>query len=1083
MKNLMIAALTVICTFLNLQQISAIDDYKDQNLPLETRVNDLISKMTLAEKIQQLGHKSPAISRLGVAQYNYWNEAIHGVARAGLATSFPVSIALSSTWNPELIYQVATAISDEARVKNNTEKKGLVYWCPTVNMARDPRWGRSEENYGEDVYLASRIAVNFIKGMQGDDPNYLKTVSTAKHFAANNVEANRYGTSSNIDERSLREYYLPVFKACVTEAKVYSVMSAYNAVNGVPSPANRTLLTNILRNEWGFKGFVVSDCDAIGNVWDSHLYVKTGADASAITIRNGNDLNCGSTIQENATAAIESGILSETSIDKALKAIFKARFLLGEFDTPSAVPYTSIPANKLDCQEHRNLALKAAHETIVLLKNEANFLPLNKDSIKTIALLGPNANAVQLGGYSGAPSIYESALKGIAKKLGIDISIGKVEAENFSSQNGIRVEASTDDDGGNNIGYIQNGDDIQYDSINFEAGKSKLDIRVASGTAGGVIDIYLDSKDGRQIGQINVPTTGDWQNWQTQSYDIDSINGIHSIYMKFSGGSGYLLNVNWFRFYNEGDLDPTSGSGPLRYATGCLMSGAKNSAEFNKAVEMARTSDVAVVVVGTDLSIADESHDRSTINLPGYQEELIKEVYKVNPKTVVVLVTGGSLAVGWAQENVPAMLCAWYNGQSQGEAIADVLFGTYNPGGKLSTTWYKSTSDLPAMSDYDISNNRTYMYFNGEPLYPFGYGLSYTNFTYQNLKVGSSTLAAGDSVSVSVDITNSGSVAGDEVVQLYAHANSVLTRPIKELKAFKRITLQPNETQTVTFYVKHNSLAYYNELTKTFDVESGNVDLLIGSSSEEIKLQSTITTLAGTVSETYRQDPFVTFEAEDFENKSKTVSLTSDNNSGLSVNMVGNNSYILIHNFDFNKAALQFNASIASITSGNQLTIVLDNLNGEVAGTLAIESTGDLNSYLTQTTSVNSISGVRDVFLVLKGASNAECNINNFVFGDKPTSINSVEMDANQGYKLNLFSNPTSDLISFSYNIPQDNAVTVEIASILGVVLYSKSLGVQSRGEHLHEISAKAENISTGAYLLTVKTGSYSKTVLLSITA
>ncbi len=324
--------------------IKASEPYQDTSLSVNLRVNDLISRMTLAEKISQLGNQTSAISRLGIQAYNYWNEALHGVARLGLATSFPQPIGLSATWDTVLIFNIASAISDEARVKNNTNGTGLTYWCPVINMARDPRWGRSEENFGEDTYLASRLAVNFIKGMQGNNPRYFKTVATAKHFACNNVENNRYGISSNVDERSLREYFLPTFKACVTEGKVFSIMSAYNAVNGVPCPANRTLLTNIFRNEWGFKGFVVSDCDAVSCVYANHIYVPSLSDASAISIRNGTDLNCGTTYPNYVNDAINKGLMSEADLDSAVFRSFKARFLLGEFDPPSSVPYTSIPS-------------------------------------------------------------------------------------------------------------------------------------------------------------------------------------------------------------------------------------------------------------------------------------------------------------------------------------------------------------------------------------------------------------------------------------------------------------------------------------------------------------------------------------------------------------------------------------------------------------------------------------------------------------------------------------------------------------------------------------------------------------------
>ena len=1063
-------------------QVKAIDGYKDTSLPIEERVNDLISRMTLSEKIAQLGHKSAAISRLGVASYNYWNEAIHGVARSGLATSFPVSIALSSTWDPELIYEVATAISDEARVKNNTEGKGLTYWSPTVNMARDPRWGRSEENYGEDVYLSSQIAVNFIKGMQGNDPNYLKTVATMKHFAANNVEKNRYGISSNIDERSLREYYLPVFKNCVTEGKVFSVMSAYNAVNGVPCPANRTLLTNILRNEWGFNGFVVSDCDAVGNVWDSHVYVKTAPEATAISLLNGNDLNCGTTFPDNAQLALDRGLLKEEDIDRALKNVFKARFLLGEFDPASSVPYKSIPASQLDCQENRDLALKAAKEAIVLLKNENSFLPLNKDSIKTIALIGPSANAAQLGGYSGTPSISVSTLQGIANKMGIDISKGVIEAETFSTQSGA-IRSESCEEGGSNIGYIQNNSYVGYDSIDFGEGKEKIDIRVASEANGGNIEVFLDNLSGQSLGKIEVPATGAWQAWTTISLTLPQITGLHTVYFKFTGTGKYLFNINWFRIYNTNDIDPTAGGGAISLAAGCTISGPKVQADFDKAVEFARNSDIAVVVCGTDLSIADEGNDRSSINLPGVQEQLIQAVYAANPKTIVILVTGASLAINWTQENVPAILCSWYNGQAQGTAIADVLFGDYNPAGRLSTTWYKSINDLPAMSNYDVKNNRTYMYFEGTPLYPFGYGLSYTEFTYSNFKTSAQNLSSGDSITISADITNTGKIAGDEVVQLYVHTNSLSElRPKKQLKGFSRIKLQPGETKTVNFTLKHQDLEFYDPAARKFIVEAGNVDLYIGSSSEDIWLDGRINTTAGIISSTYTQNPFVLVEAETFENKSTNVKMMGGANGIRTAEFTGNNSYIVFKNFNFETAGTNFIAKVSSLDAGSKIDIVLDDLNGTVAGSLAISATGNLDSFKIEMCSLSEINGIHNIYLVLKGASSTICRINWFSFNETVTGINDMNLP-NQinDFDFKVYPNPTSSTFTVNYRLPVNSNVKVEICSFQGALLKSVKLPGQNVGPHQIEIDANTAMLNPGMYILKFNADGFTQSKLLLI--
>jgi beta-glucosidase len=1072
--------LTIVFLVVTTLSARAVEPYKDTSLTINERVNDLISRMTLSEKIAQLGHKSASIGRLGVKSYNYWNEGIHGVARSGRATSFPVSIALSSTWNPDLVYRVASAISDEARIKNNTEGKGLTYWSPTINMARDPRWGRSEENYGEDVHLSSEMALSFIKGMQGNHQKYLKTVATAKHFACNNVEKNRYGISSDVDERSLREYYLPVFKNCVVKGGVFSIMSAYNAVNGIPSPANRTLLTNILRNEWGFDGYVVSDCDAVENVYDPHRFVTSAYEATAVSLHNGNDLNCGETFPNNALSAINKGLLSETDIDTALKRIFKARFLLGEFDPRDAVPFTAIPDSILDCKAHQQLATEAAREAIVLLKNDNSTLPLDSNNVQKIAVIGPNANAVQLGGYSGTPSVYVSALQGIANKLDVDISTGIMEAEQYSVQNGIEPEAC--EEGGSNIGYINHNDYTMYENVDFGEGKEKIDVRVASETTGGYIEIFIDKLNGESLGKFEIPGTGGWQKWETATFDIKNASGIHNIYLKFTGGSGYLYNLNWFRFYNETDEDPLNGEGKIAYTQGTTIAGTLNQSDIDKAVNMAKTSDVAIVVCGTDLSIADEGNDRSSIGLPGVQEKLIQEVYKVNPKTIVVLITGVPLAINWTHENVPAIVCAWYNGQAQGTAIADVLFGNYNPAGRLSTTWYKSTNDLPDMHDYDIKNNRTYMYFNDTPLYPFGHGLSYSNFEYSDLKLSSEKLLTNDSISISTSITNTGDMDGDEVVQLYVHTNSLgEIRPNKQLKGFKRINLAQGETKTVSFTLKHEDLQFYDPKTRTFIVEEGLVDILIGSSSADIRLESQISASAGIISSTYRHNPFNRNEAEHFE-ATRKCKISSCSKAELCVELTGDGSYIAIKNFDFDKTAKQFNAAIATINQDTDIEIVLDHPEGEVAGKLALNTTGHIDTFKVKSCTTNDISGIHDIYLVLRGTSSSKCKINWFSFNDTISSTNIRNNDSEQsGYSFKLYPNPTNSLFTIEYHIPNKTDVEIEICDTKGSIIKTYKHEQKSEGTHIMNIEPENEHLSPGVFFVRFTAGNYLKTIPLSI--
>lgn len=831
--------------------------FQDPELSFHERAKNLVSLLTLDEKINQVGHQTLDITRLGVKGYNYWNEALHGVARSGLATSFPSSKAMSSSWNLQLIFDCASATSDEARVYNNTKQKGLIYWCPTINMSRDPRWGRDEENYGEDPYLTGRMAVEYIRGMQGDHPKYFKTVATAKHFAANNYEKGRHSTSSDMDARNLREYYLPAFETAVKDGNVRSVMSAYNALNGIPCGANRELLIDILRGEWGFTGFVTSDCGAVEDVYNKHHYVSTPAEASAVSMKNGEDLNCGTTFQDYCKEAIEKGLMTEAELDSALTRVFEARFSVGEFDDAALVPWRSIDASKLDCQEHRDLAYRAAQETIVLLKNNGSFLPLSKD--KSVAVIGPLGNTVSLGGYSGSPVDVTSPLEGIAAKIGYTINDGTIQCEDFtgsnvpSSSKRLSIEANGSS---GNVGYIYAGDWISFDGVDFGNGRAKVSIYSgAENDNATTVSLYLDDMTGQPDATITLPATGDWAKYETTAADVDPdvFKGTHKLYLAFSGGDKYCANMDWLKFYNEGDDNPLETEGPLYYYKGCAVTG---SAETNieRAVEIAKKADVVVFAAGTNLEVSDESHDRTSIALPGDQQRLLEAIYAANPNVVLLLQTCSSVDVSWAEQNVPAIVEAWYGGQAQGKAIADVLYGDYNPGGKLTSTWYASQADLPSdMMQYDIRKAKyTYMYHDKTPLYPFGFGLSYTTFAYDNLAVSSKHMAAGDSVVITFDVTNTGERAGAEVVQLYTHAQSEIERPLKELKGFARVELDAGETKTVRLALRHDQLSYFNDQTNTFDVEEGTVDILIGASSADIRLRDKVTTEAATVKTTYK---------------------------------------------------------------------------------------------------------------------------------------------------------------------------------------------------------------------------------------
>ena len=644
----------------------------DLSQPIAVRVKTLIQQMTLAEKVSQLVSESDSIPRLNLPAYNYWNECLHGVARAGEVTVFPQAINLASTWDTVLVKRVASAISTEARLKYLEIGKGLTYWSPTINMARDPRWGRNEETYGEDPYLTSRLGVAFVKGLQGDHPAYLKTVATIKHFVANNEENNRFSSSSQIPTKQLYEYYFPAYEACVKEADVQSVMTAYNAFNGVPPSGSRWLLGEVLRKEWGFDGFVVSDCGAIGVMNWQHRVVNSLEEAAALGVNSGCDLECGTTYKEKLVQAVKQGLISEATIDQALTRVLTARFKLGEFDPMELVPYNHYDKKLLAGKKFAELAYEAAVKSVVLLKNE-NLLPLSKEKTKSVAVVGPFADHNYLGGYSGQPPYSITLLKGVKDLMG---KRGKVN-------------------------YL-NGIGASRDSI------------------------------------------------------VAAVKGV----------------------------------------------------------------DVVLVALGSYEKMARENYDMTSIYLPEEQEKLLKAIYQVNPRIVLVFHSGNPLTSEWADVHIPAIMQAWYPGQESGRALADLLFGNENPSGKLPMTIYRAEDQLPDILDFDMWKGRTYRYMKEDPLYGFGHGLSYTSFGFDGIQ-GNDTLKSGATLQCSVELSNTGKWTGEEVVQVYVSRENtpVYTYPLKKLVAFKKVKLAPGEKKRVEFNIPPRELSVW---------ENGNWRMLTG---------------------------------------------------------------------------------------------------------------------------------------------------------------------------------------------------------------------------------------------------------------
>jgi len=807
----------------------------------QKRLSDIVDLMTVDEKIRQLTNQSDAIPHLGIPEYNYWSEALHGLLVTG-ATSFPQAIAMGSTWDPDLVYRVATAISDEARAYHVSYGKGLTYWSPTINIARDPRWGRNEESYSEDPYLLSRMGVAFIKGMQGEDPYYLKTVATPKHFIANNEEERRHTGSSDVGMRSLYEYYLPAFHAAIVEGKAYSIMGAYNELNHVPCNANLFLMNDLLRRQWGFEGYVVSDCGAIFDMLNGHCFFKTGAEAAARSILAGCDLNCGVAYRRYLQEALDDGLLEVRDINRALKRVLSARFKLGEFDPPEMVSYRSITPDRLDCEEHRHLALKAAQKSIILLKNNG-ILPIKKDKIKSIAVIGPNAARAQLGIYSGSPNVTVSPLEGIREKatsLGIDMEytigchIGGGLLRPIESQYFTEIE----DTGQRGL----KGEYFNNMILSGEPAFTRIDpaLDFSFGTFAPAPGIPEDQFSVRWHGQVIPPET------------------IHEIGVSNDDGARLYLNgkliIDDWRDHAETEnkvkIELKAGKPVdivLEFYDNTFNADAKlvwdlPQRGFDEAEKIASRNDIVILILGTSPGLSQEELDRYQIELPAVQRKLIKAISEVNQNVIVVLVNGGPVVLAGAEDQANAIVEAWYTGEYGGKAIADVLFGDVNPGGKLPQTFYASTQQLPPFSDYDLINRpRTYMYFEDLVLFPFGHGLSYTQFEYSGLKVPDDKIEKEGEATIQFTVKNTGNMQGDEVVQIYVRAiDAPFKLPIHQLKRFRRISLAPGENRKVIFKIPASEFSFYDTETNNFKIKSGVWEIQAASSSRDIRLKKTI---------------------------------------------------------------------------------------------------------------------------------------------------------------------------------------------------------------------------------------------------
>ena len=815
---------------------------------MHDRIVNLLSILTVEEKISLLRATSPGIPRLNIEKYYHGNEALHGVVRPGNFTVFPQAIGLASMWNPKLHYEIATVISDEARARWNElclgkEQLGqfsdlLTFWSPTVNMARDPRWGRTPETYGEDPYLSGILGTQFVKGLQGNHPRYLKVVSTPKHFAANNEEHNRFECNPQISEKQLREYYLPAFESCVVDGNSESIMTAYNAINDVPCTLNTWLIQKVLRGDWNFDGYVVSDCGAPGLLVSGHHYVKTKEAAATLSIKAGLDLECGDDVYiEPLLNAYNWGMVSDADIDSAAYHVLRARMRLGLFDDPNHNPYNKISPSIIGSESHKALALEAARQSIVLLKNENNILPINIKKLKSIAVVGINAGSCEFGDYSGTP-VGEpiSILQGIKDRVGDKIKVNY--APWVSSQDGYELIDKSYFPNGLTAKYFTSNDlkgtykERIDDWVNFEPAnqapdpflpKSPISIQWQGDLCpniSGKYTIGFKTDDGCRL-YIDDKLVID--SWRTRSAETDQIE------LELKAGQKYKIVAEYF---------DTGGEAVAKLYWKIPDKEKKDIlAYYGDAEQVVKSSDLTIAVLGINKRIEREGQDRKDISLPKDQEDFIKAVYELNPNTIVVLVAGSSLAINWIDKNIQGIINAWYPGEQGGRAVAEVLFGDYNPAGRLPLTYYKSIEDLPPFDDYDITKGRTYQYFKEDVLYPFGYGLSYTQFNYTNLVMNEDI--QGGVIDFSFDLENIGNYDGEEVAQLYIKfPDSVKEKPIKQLKGFDKVFLKRNQKKTIHLTLKLKDVRLWDVDAAKFITPNGKYEIFIGPSSDKVELKA-----------------------------------------------------------------------------------------------------------------------------------------------------------------------------------------------------------------------------------------------------
>jgi beta-glucosidase len=821
--------------------------YQNPALPMEQRARDLVSRMTLEEKAAQMVNTAPAISRLGVPAYDFWSEGLHGVARSGYATLFPQAIGMASTFDEPLLGNIGEVVSVEARAKFNEAIRhdihsiyyGLTIWSPNINIFRDPRWGRGQETYGEDPFLTARLGTAFVKGIQGDDPKYFRAIATPKHYAVHSgPESERHRFNVDPTPYDLWDTYLPAFRATIVDGKAYSIMCAYNAVHGKPACASDLLLNDILRGDWKFQGFVTSDCGAIDDFFEAkaHRYSPDAEHASAEGVLLGTDTNCGSTYKY-LVQAVRDGLIKESQIDVSLERLFLARMRLGLFDPPAQMKYAAIPYSEVMSPAHTALALRTSRESMVLLKNDHNTLPLSS-SLKTIAVIGPNAAELSAleGNYNAVPKDPQLPVDAVAHEFSsakVLYAQGSPHAENAPiviPRTQFRAASDPSKQG-------LTGEYFDNDSLSGKPVLTRIDpqINFDWNSTSPAPSLNPRAFSVRWTGTMQVPAPGDYPITATLAHcypcnnaerftirlDGKDITAFATQEREDQHSSSTSSSVIHFADTKPHALQVTYSHRARLFGAGLTLKWVPPLEPLRaQAIEAVKQADITLAFVGLSPELEGEEMkvdipgfsggDRTDIVLPAAQEQLLKAAKDTGKPLVVVLMNGSALAINWAQENVDAILEAWYPGQAGGQAIAETLSGKNNPGGRLPITFYSSVSDLPPFEDYSMAN-RTYRFFRGKPLYGFGYGLSYTTFSYSNPKLSTAQVKAGQPLQVEVDVKNTGSRAGDEVAQLYRTPPQTHGAPLHALVGVERLHLLPGQTRRVTFTVDPRHLSFVDE--------------------------------------------------------------------------------------------------------------------------------------------------------------------------------------------------------------------------------------------------------------------------------